>query len=220
MKIFILLAFIFIIFGAYSRPPIKAERYDVLSGNSTNNKNIIFDNKLEMNQGKKPDQFLFENYDYIKSGGSVLDVYMGDGRNAVYLARKGFNVTGIEIRENMIEKARILSKTFDVRITSIKSSINNYNITGELYDAVLCFYYVDKNIINKLFSFLRPGGILIFKTYTKRQKKIKGFKDYPLVNTMEKKEFLKMFEKYNLLKFEDPIHGKSFTSAVIVQKEK
>ncbi len=50
-----------------------------------------------------PAQFLMDNIDLLPEG-RVLDVAMGSGRNAVYLAKTGFDVEGVDISEEAIHK--------------------------------------------------------------------------------------------------------------------
>ena len=52
----------------------------------------------------QPAQFLVENIDLLPRG-RALDVAMGSGRNAVYLARMGFQVEGVDASREAVEEA-------------------------------------------------------------------------------------------------------------------
>ena len=65
--------------------------------------------------GEKPIPFLVDNIHILKKG-IALDVAMGEGRNGVYLATQGFDVTGFDISEKGLEKhthwqQKIMSKS-------------------------------------------------------------------------------------------------------------
>lgn len=49
--------------------------------------------------GKHPNDFLEERVGVLPSGGSVLCLAEGEGRNAVYLAKAGHAVTGVDLSE-------------------------------------------------------------------------------------------------------------------------
>jgi SAM-dependent methyltransferase len=145
---------------------------------------------------------------------------MGEGRNAVFLARKGYHVTGVDISSVAVRKARMLAREFGVRINVVISSIENYKVKKGTLDAIICFYYVDRKLNKKLISWLKPGGILIYEAYTDLQmsvrSNIKQSKDYLL----REHELLKMFPGMTILKYEEPLHKKAFTASIILQKRR
>jgi len=102
----------------------------------------------------------------IEPYGYVLDVGCGTGYPiASYLDEKGFNVTGIDISENMIEKAKSLNLT---NSQFYVCDILDYE-TEELYDAIIAFdslFHLDlesqKVIYKKLSDLLIEDGYLLF----------------------------------------------------------
>ena len=95
-----------------AREALSSKRYELLSGIRKGNKNknakAFWDKKYSKSNyvfGKKPARFLSRNYDYIPAGAKVLDVGMGEGRHAVFLARKGYKVTGVDISSVAVKKA-------------------------------------------------------------------------------------------------------------------
>ncbi len=54
--------------------------------------------------GFEPAQFLVENVELLPKG-RVLDVAMGSGRNAIYLARLGFEVEGVDMSPEAVNTA-------------------------------------------------------------------------------------------------------------------
>ena len=81
---------------------VPSKRYQMLSGVSSESQSIrsTWDKMYSSPTyvfGKAPAKFLADNYDYLAPVSTVLDLGMGEGRNAVYLAQKGYQVTGIDI---------------------------------------------------------------------------------------------------------------------------
>ncbi len=202
---------------------ITRSRLSILSGE----KETIVDPKSEWDQrysrrsyvyGKLPAKFLAENFGYLSGSISVLDMGMGEGRNAVFIAQKGHQVTGIDISSVAIKKARKLAKDNGVRINTIVGTLNKYVIPKESFDAIISFYYVDRDLAEKIYSWLKPGGILIYEAHTlkefKEQKKKPSFKKYFLAE----QELLTMFPRMKVLKYEEPNHEKHYRASIILQK--
>ncbi|EQC44698.1 bifunctional 2-polyprenyl-6-hydroxyphenol methylase/3-demethylubiquinol 3-O-methyltransferase UbiG [Bacteriovorax sp. Seq25_V] len=212
-----------LISSSFARENISGSRFELLTGaRRTGETKGFWDKKFAQNNyvyGKAPAKFLAKNYDFIPNGSRVLDIGMGEGRNAVFLATKGYKVTGIDISNVAIKKARMLAREFGVRIDTVHKSVNDYDVPNGSIDAIICFYYVDREIVKKLMDWLKPGGVLVFEGYTLKEKEMNGMKEkdsYLLKND----ELLTLFPKFNILKYEQPLHRSEFTASIIVQKPK
>lgn len=203
---------------------LSTERLNQLSGE----KSAQFDSKSEWDQaysrssfifGKSPEKFLAENYDYIPEGSAVLDMGMGEGRNAVFLAQKGHKVTGVDISSVAIKKSYMLAKEYGVKIKGVVASLDKYKIAPDTYDAIICFYYINRDIVKKMISWLKPGGLIIFEAFTTDQKKVKGHRDYDDSQYFKPQELLTLFPGMRVLKYEEPVHEKKFRASIILKKD-
>lgn len=217
---FILLLFISL--SAWSRNPLPASRFEHLTGVKMNtDSKSAWDAKYNRPTfifGKRPADFLAENYHYLPFEGTVLDMGMGEGRNAVFLAQKGFKVTGIDISSVAVKKANLLAKEYGVKIKGVVASLKDYKIAPGSFDAIICFYYVDHSLLEKIKSWLRPGGVLIYEAHTLRQKKLASHSHDPVDNFLKEQELIKMFPGMRVLKYEEPLHLKEFSTSIILQK--
>lgn len=97
---------------------------------------------------------------------SVLDLGCGFGWHCRYAREQlASSVIGVDISENMLQKAREL--TDDPLITYIKMPIEDINFSEAQFDVVissLAFHYVEsfEDICNKVFSYLKAHGTFIF----------------------------------------------------------
>ncbi len=207
---------------AQTRKPIDPRRYEILSGLRTSRDDRSSLERKPINNdfqfGKVPAKFLSRNYHYIPEGSLVLDVGMGGGRNAVFLARKGYNVTGLEANKKLSVRATELAEEFGVRINIVNGKVKDHNPNQVLYDAIICFYYVDRTLHEKLMSWLRPGGILIYESYTERQLKTSYSEKLGKSFLLKEGELLELFPKMRILKYEEPIHQNDFIASIILQK--
>jgi tellurite methyltransferase len=223
VKIFLLILLFTFSFGLLAREPISGSRFQHLTGVKTSQ-----DSKTQWDEkyarptfifGKSAAQFLAENYQYIPYEGTVLDMGMGEGRNAVFLAQKGYKVTGIDISSVAVKKAYLLAQEFGVKIKGVVASLPEYKIPPNSFDAIVCFYWVDRSMIEKIKSWLKPGGILIYEAYTTKEKARR--KRDPLEDDeyLKEQELLKLFSGMRVLKYEEPLHEKEFRSSIILRKE-
>jgi tellurite methyltransferase len=216
-----LLLLILLTFSAHARDPISGSRFQQLSGVK-----VSRDSKTQWDQrysrpsfiyGKSPAQFLAENYQYIPFEGTVLDMGMGEGRNAVFLAQKGYKVTGVDLSSVAVKKSYLLAQEFGVKIKGVVASLKDYKIAPETFDAIICFYWVDRGMVDKIKTWLKPGGILIYEAYTVhgKEKEVDPLSD----NYLKEQELIKLFPGMRVLKYEEPLHEKEFRSSIILKKE-
>jgi tellurite methyltransferase len=209
---------------AQDRGSQSGGRFELLSGTKKGKEiKTYWDKKYNNDEyvfGKTPAKFLSLNYNYIPAGSRVLDMGMGEGRNAVFLARKGYKVTGVDISSVAVKKARLLAREFGVRINTVVASLNNHRISKNTLDAVVCFYYVDRSLNKRMVEWLKPGGILIYESHTDNQRKVKGNESYDKRYLLREGELLSMFPGMRVLKYEEPTHLGNFTTSIILQKKK
>lgn len=222
MKLLILLL---LSFSAHAvRDPISGARFQQLSGMK-----VSQDSSTQWDQrysrptfiyGKAAAPFLAENYQYIPYEGTVLDMGMGEGRNAVFLAQKGYKVTGVDLSSVAVKKSYLLAQEFGVKIKGVVGSLKEYKIAPGSYDAIICFYWVDRGMVEKIKSWLKPGGILIYEAHTFREKERDAAKRAEVSdNYLKEQELIRLFPGMRVLKYEEPLHEKEFRSSIILMKE-
>lgn len=105
--------------------------------------------------------------------GRALDVASGPGRNAAFLARRGFIVDAVDnSRQALFMADRLLRGVQgdgDIRdrVNLIQADLTEYVIRSCRYDLIVNFYYLDRGLIHELIAGLKEGGYLVFETFTK-----------------------------------------------------
>lgn len=102
--------------------------------------------------------------------GTALDAGMGQGRNAVFLARQGWKVTGFDLSAEALKAARANASAAGVQIEAVKASYADFDYGTARWDLiVLIFAWApmdDPVFIARLRSALRPGGRIVFEHFT------------------------------------------------------
>ncbi len=123
--------------------------------------------------GKEPNQFLKENFKKIPKG-NILCIADGEGRNGVWLAKNGYNVTSIDFSPKAIEKINRLAQENNVSIKTICDDILNYNFGKNVYDGIVSIFAhfkveeMDK-LHFKYVNALRPNGVFFVEVFAKEQ---------------------------------------------------
>jgi 2-polyprenyl-3-methyl-5-hydroxy-6-metoxy-1,4-benzoquinol methylase len=106
----------------------------------------------------------------IPRKGKVLDLACGPGRHSILFARKGFDVTGIDLSENLLRVAESAARKEKLEIQFIKADLRNIELT-ETFDLVVnlftSFGFFDKDednfsIFRIASDLLKPGGYFVF----------------------------------------------------------
>ncbi|MDC1174736.1 class I SAM-dependent methyltransferase [Bacteriovoracaceae bacterium] len=209
--------------ASQNRKAVNPKRFELLSGirNPKKDEKVYWDKKYSNTQylfGKRPAEFLAKNFQYIPEGARVLDLGMGEGRNAVFLARKGYKVTGVDISSVAVKKSKMLAREFGVRIDTLIADLEKHDFKKGQFDAVICFYYVDKKLHDRMLGWLKPGGVLIYEAHTYNQRNVSGNEQYNTKYLLQPGELLKLFPEMDILKYEEPLHRKEYTTSIILKK--
>lgn len=123
--------------------------------------------------GKEPNQFLKNSLSKLKPGKLLLPAE-GEGRNAVYAAQNGWEVTAFDFSQKAQEKALKLAHEKNVEIDYKLTSIDKTDLSDNYFDvAALIFVHLPKPdfeiFLQKLLKSIKPGGQLIIEGYSINQ---------------------------------------------------
>lgn len=101
--------------------------------------------------------------------GKALDVHMGQGRNAVYLASKGWAVTGFDASPEAIRQTRAQAATARVSVDARESGHASFDFGSEQWDLIVLTYpwlpLDDDALFGSIINSLKPNGRVVFEHY-------------------------------------------------------
>ncbi len=100
----------------------------------------------------------------IRSGGTVLDVACGSGRNLRWLAAQGFAVTGVDRDAEAVAPLLALA---EVVVADIEAG--TWPLAGRRFDAIVVANYLWRPLWPTLMAALAPGGVYIHETFADGQ---------------------------------------------------
>lgn len=123
--------------------------------------------------GTLPNRFLIDCAASLKPG-KMLSLGEGEGRNAVYLARLGFEVTAVDGSAVGLAKARRLAAEQGVALTTITADLNDYLIQPAAWDGIMDFFChlprAERILLHqRVIAGLKPGGVYILEIFAPLQ---------------------------------------------------
>jgi len=168
--------------------------------------------------GKEPARFLADNAELLPPGGRALDVAAGEGRNSVFLARHGLEVDAVDISDVGLSKARQLAEEAGVSINTIVADLADSSFAEERYDVVVVINYLQRDLIDDIKKALKPGGLVIYETYTVAQLDIPGAHHLRREYLLEPGELGAMFEDFEILEYGETVDDRNAVASLIARK--
>lgn len=200
--------------------PKGSNAYQLVTGDDSEEDRRHWDriyNRRSYVYGKEPAAFLKDHL-HLLSSGRVLDIAMGEGRNAVFLAQRHFPVDGVDISEVALRKAKRLARENRVNITPVLADLTRYRIKPESYSVIINFDYLQRNLIPQIKSGLRHHGVLVFENYTVAQLTNPNGQYLHRDTLLAPGELREMFKGFEVLYYRESNNGLEAKAQLVARK--
>jgi SAM-dependent methyltransferase len=125
--------------------------------------------------GTSPNGFLVEVTPSLPPAPArVLSIGEGEGRNGVYLASRGYQVTAVDASAVGLRKAERLAAERGLSITTVVTDLSGFSITPGAWDVVVAIFChlpnpLRQSVHRAAVEGLRPGGMFVLEAYTPAQ---------------------------------------------------
>ena len=126
----------------------------------------------------EPEPFLVDNLHLLKAG-SVLDLASGDGRNALFLARNGFQVTAVDFSEVALKRMKLFAGEH-LPIKMLNLDLNHPDCLQSLdyFDNIVSIHYKLKDELLEIIpDYLKKNGLFLYNTFNIQQHHNKAFSE-------------------------------------------
>lgn len=145
-----------------------------------------------------PSVFLVEAVKGMKAG-VALDVGTGQGRNAVYLAREGWEVTGVDISQVALDAARANAAKSGVSIRTEKAAYDTFDFGVNRWDLIVMVFawapVSNPAFVARLRTSLRPGGAIVFEHFCQPMP--------PMLRALKPDELKTFFADFEIVTYEE-----------------
>lgn len=122
--------------------------------------------------GRGANPFVVDHVDQIAPGGRVLDVGIGQGRNGLELARRGFAVTGLDLSAAAIATTGERAAREGLAVTLHQTCFGDFDGGAEPYDAVLLCGLLQElerpvhaQLLGRIADWTAPGSLLLLTAW-------------------------------------------------------
>jgi tellurite methyltransferase len=100
--------------------------------------------------------------------GTAIDLACGTGRNALYLAERGWTVTAIDGSEKAIELVDLRSAARSLEVDTQVADLTSpsFTLSRDAFDLVLIAYYLQRDLFAKVKTAVRPAGVVVAIVHT------------------------------------------------------
>lgn len=156
--------------------------------------------------GKEPNVFLTEFHKKIKVSGDALAIAEGEGRNAVYLAEQGMNVTAWDYAESGLVKINKLAEERDVVISTELIDLNDAKWRENKWDEIVCIFghlptELRRKTLQGVKKAVKPGGYFLTEVYSPYQIPYKSGGPQDMDFLYKPEEFLSIFADWRIVHF-------------------
>ena len=158
--------------------------------------------------GQHPNDFLRDNATLFKNGDTVLTLAEGEGRNAVFLARYGCKVRGVDFSVAGRGKTLQLAQKQGVTVDYDIADLTQYDMGYAQWDGIVSiFCHLSENNRSALYQSieqaLKPGGIFLLESYNKKQLEFDTGGPRELSHLLSLYELKKAFENFEMIVAQD-----------------
>lgn len=162
--------------------------------------------------------------------GPALDVACGTGRHALVLAARGQHVTAVDFSSVALDNLEVrvrsmrvpvcrsqllheVERPFHGGLELIQADLGRAHLPERSYDLILCIQYLQRSLFPKMAGALRPGGVLLFETFTRAQLEFAGGPRNPAY-LLETGELREAFPELSVLFYRELRAGQGIASLV------
>jgi len=123
---------------------------------------------------ESPVPFLVESVDQLGSG-KALVLAAGRGRNAVYLAEQGFDVTALDVSKEGLEQCQALAATRGVHLKTVIADLDDFDLGSGDYDLITMFYFHQPALFPSIRQALKDDAHFLFQTFSTKHAEVGTF---------------------------------------------
>lgn len=147
----------------------------------------------------EPNAFLASVAEGLEPG-RALDVGMGQGRNALYLAQRGWQVTGFDPAGDAVAAARNQARELGLELETQVVRSDQFDFGQERWDLIVLSYVAVRPLLPELRQSLAPGGLVMVEAFHRDATHNASIGSAVVFDT---NELIELFEGFRILEYHD-----------------
>ena len=146
----------------------------------------------------------------------ALDLAMGRGRHALILAREGFQTFGVDVKLDAVRDAVSTAALEQLTIRGWCADLTMYPLPAAAFDLVVVTRYLQRGLFRSLRSAVRPGGYVIYETFTVLQRAL-GCGPTSPEHLLDAGELRKYFDEWDVL-FSEEVEAPEALARIVARR--
>ena len=139
--------------------------------------------------------------------GRALDLACGNGRNALYLAERGFNVDALDIAEPALKLVQNTARERGLAVNTILADLDDHPLPAETYDLITTSFYLNRSLVPRMQDALKPGGFVLHEQHYATDHDVSGPTDPDF--RLRSNELLSLFPDFRVRHFSEGLAWES-----------
>jgi tellurite methyltransferase len=152
----------------------------------------------------EPSRILTEALPWLPDPGLALDLACGAGRNALFLAGRGWRVVGVDLSVEGLRRMHRKGGEEGLPILPVLADAGEFRVRPGSLDLVVNTFFLLREAFPLIREALRPGGLLVFETFSVIELEELGG-DIRRAFTLERGELLEAFGDFHVLLHEEGV---------------
>lgn len=175
----------------------------------------------------RPNPFLVEAFERIQKGREdaacdhrrALDLACGSGRDAVWVAMRGYEVDAIDILPDALQRAEDLAHRCGVQVHALRQDLERQPHLGRsCYDLVTVFRFLHRALFPLIRDAVAPGGYIVYETFHEHNRQT-GSRPLSLDHLLWTGELVDAFNGFELLIVRDAVErGGRYFSCLLARR--
>lgn len=124
--------------------------------------------------GIQANDFIRQAHTQLPTGGRILSLGEGEGRNAVFLAEQGFEVTALDGAQSGLDKTQRLATKKGVQVHTLLADLQHYEFQDQAWDGIISVFChlppaLRIQVHQSIYASLKPNGVFLLEAYTPQQ---------------------------------------------------
>jgi 2-polyprenyl-3-methyl-5-hydroxy-6-metoxy-1,4-benzoquinol methylase len=171
--------------------------------------------RIKSGQALLPESFLIDHLSCLKAG-SVLDIACGDGRNSIFLAEKGFKVTGMDFSEIALDRLRKAADEKNLPIETIEMDLDEGFSAIKKFDNLIVIHFKLSNLVlDQIPNLLTPDGLFLYYTFNRKHAETSSF---PEAFCLEEAALVDKSWNLEMLEYTTTVDNQGFRDGYLFRK--
>jgi SAM-dependent methyltransferase len=152
----------------------------------------------------EPARILEDAEAWLGEPGLALDVACGAGRNALWLARRGYKVVAVDISWEGLQRLQRRARDEKLDIHIVLADLESFGLPPDSFDLIVNTRVLLRSLFPALRAALRPGGLLLVETFNVDEIEVLGG-DIRRAYALERGELRQAFREFEMLLYEEGV---------------